>query len=115
MNVDDEAKKIIWSLQHNKRSEAERNVFQPTGKKPMNKNVLYVILAIGISLLVSFVLSQFTVQSTDFCFLLETYCYNSFEYPIAFTFYIFINLWVIILGIGIAYLIGKKLGNRFKI
>ena len=40
MNVDDEAKKIIWSLQNNKRSEAERNVFQPTGKKPMNKNVL---------------------------------------------------------------------------
>ena len=33
MNVDDEAKKVIWSLQHNKRTEAERNVFKPTGKK----------------------------------------------------------------------------------
>lgn len=115
MNVDDEAKKIIWSLQNNKRSQAERNVFEPTGKKTMNKNVLYVILAIGISLLVSFVLSQFTAQSTEFCFLLETYCYNSIEHPIAYTFYIFINLWILILGIGIAYLIGKKLGNRFKI
>jgi len=115
MNVDDDAKKIIWSLQNNKRSEAERNVFEPTGNKTMNKNVLYVILAIGISLLVSFVLSQFTAQSIEFCFLLETYCYNSIEHPIAYTFYIFINLWIIILGIGIAYLIGKKLGNRFKI
>jgi hypothetical protein len=115
MNVDDEAKKIIWSLQNNKRSEAERNVFQPTGKKPMNKNLLYVILAIGISLLVSFVLSQFTSQSTEFCFLLETYCYNSIQHPIAYTFYIFTNIWIIILGIGIPYLIGKKLGNRFKI
>ncbi len=92
MNVDDEAKKIIWSLQNNKRSEAERNVFQPTGKKPMNKNLLYVILAIGISLLVSFVLSQFTSQSTEFCFLLESYCYNSIQHPIAYTFYIFTNI-----------------------
>lgn len=33
MNVDDEAKKVIWSLQNNKRTEAERNVFAPTGKK----------------------------------------------------------------------------------
>ena len=40
--VDDEAKKVIWSLQNNKRTEAERNVFEPTGKKPMNKNVIYV-------------------------------------------------------------------------
>ncbi len=115
MNVDDEAKKIIWSLQNNKRSEAERNVFLPTGKKPMDKNLLYLILAIGISLLVSFVLSQFTSQSTEFCFLLESYCYNSIQHPIAYTFYIFTNIWIIILGIGIAYLIGKKLGNRFKI
>jgi hypothetical protein len=115
MNVDDEAKKIIWSLQNNKRSEAERNVFQPSGKKPMNKNVLYVILAIGISLLVSFVLSQFTIQSTEFCFLLETYCFNSNEHPMVYILYVFMNLWILILGIGIAYIIGKKLGNRFKL
>jgi len=31
MDVDNEAKKVIWSLQHNKRTEAERNVFEPTG------------------------------------------------------------------------------------
>jgi hypothetical protein len=51
MNVDYEAKKVIWSLQHNKRNEAERNVFQPTGKKPMNKNLVYVLSAIGITFL----------------------------------------------------------------
>lgn len=115
MNVDDEAKKVIWSLQNNKRSETERNMFQPTGKKSMNKNVLYVISAIGITLLVSFVLSRFATPSTEFCFLLETYCFNSTENTIAYTFYIFMNLWILILGIGVAYLIGRKIGNRFKI
>jgi len=115
MNVDDEAKKVIWSLQNNKRSEAERNVFQPTGKKPMNKNVLYAVSAVTITLLVSFVLTHFATQSTEFCFLLESYCYNSTEHPIAFIFYIFMNIWILILGVGVAYLIGKKLGNKFKV
>ncbi|WP_396209237.1 hypothetical protein [Flavobacterium sp.] len=115
MNVNDEAKKVIWSLQNNKRSEKERNVFAPIGKKAYNKNVMYGVSAVGISLSLSFILSQFTTKSTDFCFLLETYCYNSIEHSMAYTFYIFINLWILILGIGIAYLIGKKLGNRFKL
>ena len=115
MNVDDEAKKVIWSLQNNKRTEAERNVFTPTGKKPMNKNVVYILSAIGITFLLSFALSLFSKESTQFCFLIDSYCFNSTENPIAYTFYIFMNLWILILGIGIAYLIGKKLGDRFKI
>ena len=115
MNVDDEAKKVIWSLQNNKRTEAERNVFQPTGKKPMNKNVVYILSAIGINFLMSFALSLFSKKTTQFCFLIESYCFNSTENPLAYTFYIFMNLWILILGIGIAYLIGKKLGDRFKI
>ncbi len=113
--VDDEAKKVIWSLQNNKRSEEERNVFEPTGKKPMNKNVVYVLSAIGITYLLSFALSLFSKETTRFCFLIDSYCFNSTENPIAYTFYIFMNLWILILGIGIAYLIGKKLGDRFKI
>ena len=112
MNVDDEAKKVIWSLQNNKRTEAERNVFTPTGKKPMNKNGVYILSAIGITFLMSFALSK---ETTNFCFLIDSYCFNSTENPIAYTFYIFMNLWILILGIGIAYLIGKKLGDRFKI
>ncbi|MDP5000651.1 MAG: hypothetical protein NWQ15_02035 [Flavobacterium sp.] len=115
MNVDDEAKKVIWSLQNNKRSEAEQNVFEPTGKKLMNKNVVYIFSAIGIILLMSFALSQFSKEATNFCFLIENFCFNSEENPIAYTFYVFVNLWILILGIGIAYLIGKKLGNYLKI
>ena len=115
MNVDDEAKKVIWSLQNNKRTEAQRNVFTPTGKKPMNKNFVYILSAIGITFLMSFTLSQFSKETTQFCFLIESYCFNSTENPLAYTFYIFMNLWILILGIGIAYLIGKKLGDRFKI
>ncbi len=115
MNVDDEAKKVIWSLQNNKRTEAERNVFAPTGKKPTNKNVVYVLSALGITFLMSFALSQFSKETTQFCFLIDGYCFNSTENPIAYTLYIFMNLWILILGIGIAYLIGKKLGDCFKI
>ncbi|MCW1147473.1 FUSC family protein [Flavobacterium lacisediminis] len=113
--VDDEAKKVFWSLQNNKRTEAERNVFQPTGKKPMNKNVVYILSAIGITFLMSFALSLFSKETTQFCFLIERYCFNSTENPMAYTFYIFMNLWILILGIGVAYLIGKKLGDKIKI
>ena len=115
MNVDDEAKKVIWSLQNNKRTEAERNVFAPTGKKPMNKNVVYVLSAIGITFLMSFALSLFSKEPTQFCFLIDSYCSNSTGNPMAYTFYIFMNLWILILGITIAYLNGKKIGDRFKI
>ena len=113
--VDDEAKKVIWSLQNNKRSEEERNVFEPTGKKPMNKNVFYILSAIGITFLMSFALSLFSKETSQFCFLIESYCFNSNENPIVYTFYIFMNLWILILGITIAYFIGKKIGDRIKI
>lgn len=115
MDIDDDAKKVIWSLQNNKRSEEERKVFEPTGKKPMNKNVVYLFSALGITLLLSYVLTMFTIETVDFCFLLDSYCFNSLENPIAFIFYIFMNGWIIILAVAIAYLIGKKLGDKFKI
>ncbi len=114
-NIDDEANKVIWSLQNNKRSEQERNVFKPTGKKPMNKNLVYILSALGITFVLSYVLTFFTKETISFCFLLETYCYNSLENPLAFTFFIFMNLWILILGVGIAYVIGKKIGDRFKV
>ena len=114
-NIDDEANKVIWSLQNNKRSEEERNVFKPTGKKPMNKNLVYILSAFGITLVVSYVLTFFAKETISFCFLLETYCYNSLENPLAFTFFIFMNLWILVLGVGIAYVIGKKIGDRFKV
>lgn len=114
-NIDDEANKVIWSLQNNRRTEEERNVFKPTGKKPMNKNLVYILSALGITFVISYVLTLFAKEPIDFCFLLETYCYNSAEDPIAFTFFIYMNLWILILGVGIAYIIGKKIGDRFKV
>lgn len=32
MDTDEEAKKVLWSLQNNKRTETERVNFQPTGQ-----------------------------------------------------------------------------------
>lgn len=113
--LDDEAKKVLWSLQDNKRTEAERNVFEPTGKKPLNKNVMYVLSALAITFLMSFALSLFSKEPTQFCFVIESYCFDSAENPIAYTFYIFMNIWILILGIGGAYLIGKKLGDKYKV
>lgn len=111
MNMDDEAKKVLWSLQNNVRNETERNFFKPTGKKPINKNVVYVFSALGITFLMSFLLTQFSYVSNNFCFLIDNFCYNSIENPTAYAFYIFMNIWVLILAIGFAYLIGKKIGN----
>ena len=92
MNVDDDAKKVIWSLQNNKRSEEERNVFKSSGKKPMNKNLVYVFSALGITFLMSFLLTQFSKQSTYFCFFMESFCFNSTQNPLAYTLYIFMNI-----------------------
>jgi len=115
MDIDDDAKQVIWSLQNNKRSEEERKVFEPTGKKPMNKNVVYVLSALGITFLLSYVLTLFSKETINFCFFADNYCFNSLENPVAFIFYIFMNSWILILGVGIAYLIGKKLGDKFKV
>uniref|UniRef100_UPI004049336B hypothetical protein n=1 Tax=Flavobacterium sp. TaxID=239 RepID=UPI004049336B len=115
MNIDDGAKEVIWSLQNNKRSEEERNVFKPTGKKPMNKNVLYVFSALGITFLMSFLLTQFSEESKYFCFLTDNFCYDSAESPLAYTFYIFMNVWVLIIAVGIAYIIGKKIGDKYRV
>lgn len=115
MAIDDDAKKVIWSLQNNKRSDEDRKVFEPTGKKPMNKNVVYVFSSLLITFLLSYVLTFFSTENLNFCFLFDNYCFNSHENPIAFILYIFMNGWILILGVGIAYLIGKKLGDRFKV
>ena len=58
MDIDDDAKKVIWSLQNNKRTEQERNVFQPTGKKPIRKEIKYFTVAFFVLLLLSCPVSQ---------------------------------------------------------
>lgn len=115
MDIDEEAKKVVWSLQNNKRSEEERNVFKPTGKKPMNKNVIYIFTSICILLLLSFLLTQFKTEEKEFCFLLDSLCFYSSEDKLLYVLYIFLNLLIVIIGIFAAYMIGKKLGNKYKI
>lgn len=115
MDIDKEAKKVVWSLQNNKRSEEERNVFKPTGKKPLNKNVIYIFTSIGVLLVLSFLLTQFNSEEKEFCFLIDSLCFLSSDEPILFVLYTFLNLLIIIIGIFAAYIIGTKLGNRYKI
>lgn len=114
-DIDEEAKKVIWSLQNNKRSEEERNVFKPTGKKPMNKNVVYVFTSFGVLLLLSFLLTQFSTEEKEFCFLIDSFCFSSSEDKWFYVLYTFLNLLIIIIGFFAAYIIGKKLGNKYKI
>ncbi len=115
MDIDEEAKKIVWSLQNNKRSAEERNVFKPTGKKPMNKNSVYILGAIVVLLLLSFLLTQFNAEEKQFCFLIDSLCYSSTQDKGLFVLYTFLNFLIVIIGFFAAYLIGKKLGNRYKI
>lgn len=115
MDIDEEAKKVVWSLQNNKRTVEERNVFKPTGKKPMNKNIVYVIASLVVLLLLSFLLTQFNAEDKEFCFLINSYCYSSLNDRSLYVLYTFLNLLVIIIGVFAAYLVGKKLGNRIKL
>ena len=115
MDVDDEAKKVIWSLQENKRNEKERNVFKPSGKKPKNRNFIYFICAIAIVFLISFALSLFSKTPVNFCFFIENFCFNSSESKVFYVLFIAMNCWILILGIGFAYWLGSKIGSKFKI
>lgn len=115
MDVDEEAKKVVWSLQINKRTEKERNVFKPTGKKPMNKNVVYILVSVVVLMLLSFLLTQFNTVNKEFCFWINSYCYSSVNDKSLYVFYIFLNLLILIIGFITAYLVGKKLGNKFKV
>ena len=114
MDIDDEAKKVIWSLQNNKRSEEERNVFQPTGKKPIRKEFIYFTVTFFTLLLLSFLLTQFSNENNQIC-LTDDFCFFSKTNPIYYTLYVFGNLLVLILGVFIAYKIGKKLAAKLQV
>ena len=76
MDVDSEAKKVIWSLQNNVRSEEERNVFKPTGKKPKSNGPKYVAVVLIGLLAISFVMVQFQKAAVDVC-ITPAFCINS--------------------------------------
>lgn len=114
MDIDKEAKKVVWSLQNNKRTKEERNVFKPTGKKPMVKNSIYLVVVLLGLFVLSFLLSQFENNNYEIC-LTSLLCFFTKENTFFYTFYIFTNITVVVLGIFLAYYIGKTLGNKFRI
>jgi len=108
-----EEKKTVWSLQNDVRTEEERNVFKPTGKKPKKKNTLYVIVSLLIIFAASFSLTFLQETSKEIC-LTESYCFMSDD-KLMYSLYIFGNIVIVVLAILVAYIFGKKIGERFKI
>lgn len=106
------SEKKSWSLQNNKRTEAERNVFKPTGKSPKNNTTVYLISLAGVFLLVSFLMTYFSEKTLKAC--IGEFCFNSKENLIFYSVYVFFNIVIVVLAIFGAYLIGKKLGNLIK-
>jgi hypothetical protein len=106
-------KKTIWSLQSDKRSEEERNVFKPTGKHPKNKTLAYIIWALVVVLISSFALTFLQEASKEICFT-SGFCFDSKKNVLLFAFYIFLNIITVVLAILVAYIIGRNLANLIK-
>ncbi len=106
--------KKTWSLQDNKRTDTERDLFKATGKPKKNNNVLYALTVIGALLAISFLLPQLYEDTVTIC-ITDTFCLNSkvdvFLYPL----YVFFTIVILILAVYGAYYIGKQLGERFKV
>ncbi|TYA54788.1 hypothetical protein [Formosa maritima] len=107
-------KKTVWSLQDNKRTEEQREAFKPTGKKPRNKTLQYILVFILVLLVMSFLLIQIYEETLETC-IVDTFCINSNDNILLYTLYVFVNMSMVILAIAGAYVIGKKLGNYFKV
>lgn len=109
-----EEKKVVWSLQNNKRTEAERNIFKPTGiKKKQVKASQYIIISLLIILVSSFSMTFIAEKSSKICFI-PSFCFQSKENIFLHTLYIFINILIVLLTIIVAYIIGKKIGDKIK-
>lgn len=111
MNIDNEANKVIWSLQNNKRTEEESNLFKPTGKKPKKNGLKYVLIVLLGLFSLSFIMTQFAKESIEVCFLSD-YCINSSEDKLWYTLYVFITNVIIVFGVYFAYRIGKYLASK---
>ncbi|HLV40423.1 hypothetical protein [Xanthomarina sp.] len=112
--MDNSLKKTVWSLQDNVRTEDQRNAFKPTGKKPRNKTLQYILISILVLFIVSFLLLQFYQETIETC-ITDNFCINSKEDVLLYTFYVFANICIVILSIVGAYAIGKKLSQYIKI
>ncbi len=102
-----------WSLQNDKRSEEERNVFKATGKAPKKNTPIYLLSLAGVFLFVSFLMTQFSEKTLEAC-LTDTYCFNSKDNVLVYTLYVFFNIVIVVLAIFGAYIFGKKLADFIK-
>jgi uncharacterized protein YqhQ len=107
------SKKNTWSLQNDKRTEEERNVFKPSGKKPKNKTKMYLLSLAGVFLIVSFLMTYFSETVMESC-LAKTFCFNSKDDIVIYTLYVFLNIVIVISAIFGAYIIGRKLAKLIK-
>ncbi len=107
------SEKKIWSLQNDKRTEEERNVFKPTGKTPKNNTTVYLLSLAGVFLLVSFFMTQFSEKILEAC-LTDTFCFNSKDNVLVYTLYVFLNIIIVVLAIFGAYIFGKNLADQIK-
>ncbi|MFL0352317.1 hypothetical protein [Xanthomarina sp. GH4-25] len=107
-------KKTVWSLQDNKRTEDQRNAFKPTGIKPRNKTLQYILVSILIMFVLSFLLIQIYEDTLEVC-ITDTFCINSIDDVLLYTLYVFANIFLVVLSIVGAYAFGRKLARYFKI
>ena len=107
------SEKKTWSLQNDKRTEEERNVFKPTGKTSKNNTPIYLLSLAGVFLLVSFLMTYFSDKKMEAC-LTDTYCLNSKDNVLVYTFYVFFNIVIVMLAIFGAYIFGKRFADLIK-
>lgn len=111
MDTDEEAKKVLWSLQNNKRTEQERVNFQPTGRKPKKNGIKYVLAVLLGIFALSYVMVQFQKTVAYVCFT-NDFCIDSENDVVLYIFYVFITNVILVFGVYFAYKIGKKLSER---
>lgn len=111
MDIDNEAKKVIWSLQNNVRSEDERNVFKPTGKKPKSNNLKYIVVVLLGLFSISYLMTQFQKGEIDVC-IGSNFCINSEDDKLLYIIYVFMTNVILVFGIYFAYRVGKWLANK---
>ena len=106
------SEKKSWSLQNDKRSEAERNIFKPTGKSPKNKFKWYLLALAGVFFVVSFFMTYFSEKVLRAC--IGNFCFNSKDDLLIYSAYVFSTIAIVVLAIFGAYLFGRKIGNTIK-
>ncbi|WP_435137586.1 hypothetical protein [Formosa sp. A9] len=102
-----------WSLQDNKRTEDQRERFKATGKQPRNYTSTYILSGLALMLLISAVLTLTSEKKLEACMFFGR-CFNSKEQPVLYTLYVFATLFIIVFAIISAYMLGKKIGSKYK-